>query len=140
MRDCRTSLITALITAINGQSTGLTVYTKIPKGDFSNPINYPFIFISNITDTEDGTKRQFMYNYELDLEIVYKDVTDKVAMWTTADKIKQIFCNDSPFSLTGGFEIMQSLLVDTTETEDLMNSQDVDVITIKLRFEIEDKN
>jgi hypothetical protein len=140
MRDCRTSLITALITAISGQSTGLTAYTKIPKGDLSNPISYPFFYITNIADVENGPKTQFMYDYELDIEIVYADVTDKSVMWGVADSIKQLFCNGSPFALTGGFSIMQALLVDTVETEDLLNSQEVDTITIRMRFEIQDNN
>jgi hypothetical protein len=140
MRDCRTSLITALITAINGQSTGLTAYTKIPKGDFSNPISYPFYHITNITDVEDGPKAQFMYSYELDIETVYANLTDKAVMWGVADSIKQLFCNGSPFALTGGFDIMQALLIDTVETEDLLNSQEVDTTTIRMRFEIQDNN
>ena len=140
MKDCRTELVTALIVAINAKATGLTPYTKVPKGDAANPILYPFIYITDISDVENGPKNQFFYDYDLSIEIVYKNLTDKAAMWATVNSIKEIFCNDSPFDLTGGFEIMQALLIDTTETEDLLNSQDVDTTTIRINFQIEDKN
>ena len=140
MKDCRTSLITALITAIDGQATGLMPYTKVPKGDAANPIAYPFIYITDITDVEDGPKNQFMYSYDLDMELVYKDLTDKAAMWTAVDLIKQLINNDVPFALTGGFSIMELTLIDTIETEDLLNSQDVDTTIIRVNFMIEDNN
>ena len=90
MKDVRKPLTIGLITAINAKSTGLTVYTKIPKGDITNPISYPYIFIAEIFDIEDGPKNQFMYQYEVTLQIVYRDLTSKLAMWIVVDKIKQI--------------------------------------------------
>jgi hypothetical protein len=135
MKDCRTQLITGLITAIDAKSTGLTVYTKVPKS-----IAYPFIYLTDIIDNENGPKNQFMYSYDVSLELVYKDLTDKAAMWTAVDKIKQIINNDSPFTITGGFKIMDMTLIDTTETEDLLNSQEVDTATIRVNFNIEDNN
>lgn len=140
MKDVRTQLVTALIVAITAKATGLTAYTKIPKGDSSNPIVFPFIYIADITDTEDGPKNQFMYSYDMDLEIVYSGLTDKAAMWTAVDKIKQIINNNVPFALTGNFSIMEMTLIDTTETEDLLNSIDVDTTTIRVNFLIEDNN
>lgn len=135
MRDCRTELVTALKVAIDAKTTGLTFYTKVPKD-----ISYPFIYVTDISDIENGPKNAFYYEYDLSIEIVYKDLTDKAAMWATVNSIKEIFCNDAPFTLTGGFEIMQALLTDTTETEDLLNSQEVDTTTIRINFQIEDKN
>ena len=135
MKDCRTSLVTALITAIDKQSTGLTVYTKVPKS-----VSYPYIYITEIIDTEDGPKNIYIYNYDVSLELVYKDLTDKSAMWIAVDLIKQIITNRTPFTLTGGFYIMQATLIDTTEAEDLLNSQEVDTTTIRVNFMIEDNN
>ena len=135
MKDCRTSLVTAFITAINAKSTGLTVYTKVPKS-----VVYPYLYLTEIIDIENGNKNQFMYSYDVSLELVYKDLTDKTAMWTAVDLIKQIINNNVPFSLTGGFAIMEMTLVDTTEAEDLLNSQEVDTTTIRVKFDIEDNN
>ena len=140
MKDVRKPLTIGLITAINAKSTGLTVYTKIPKGDITNPISYPYIFIAEIFDIEDGPKNQFMYQYEVTLQIVYRDLTSKLAMWIVVDKIKQIINNDVPFSLTDNFAIMEATLIDTDETEDLVNSQDVDTTIIRINFMIEDNN
>jgi hypothetical protein len=135
MKDCRTQLITGLKTAIDAKSTGLTFYTKVPKS-----VVYPFINITEIIDSENGPKNQFMYSYDVSIELVYKDLTDKAAMWTEVDKVKQIINNDSPFTITGSFIIMDMTLIDTTETEDLLNSQEVDVTTIRVNFNIEDNN
>ncbi len=135
MKDCRTQLVTAFITAIDAKSTGLTVYTKVPKS-----VVYPYLYLTEIIDIENGNKNQFMYSYDVSLELVYKDLTDKTAMWTAVDLIKQIINNNVPFSLTGGFAIMEMTLVDTTEAEDLLNSQEVDTTTIRVKFDIEDNN
>lgn len=135
MKDCKTELVTALITAINAQATGLTVYTKVPKS-----VVYPYLYLTEIIDTEDGPKNQFMYGYDVSLELVYKDLTDKTAMWSAVNKIKGIINNKTPFLIGGGFSIMQMTLVDTTEAEDLLNSQEVDTTTIRVNFGIEDNN
>lgn len=135
MRDVRTQLVTGLKTAIDAKATGLTFYTKVPKG-----VTYPFINVTEIIDLENGPKNQFMYSYDVSLELVYKDLTDKTAMWAAVDKVKQIINNDSPFTITGNFKIMDMTLIDTTETEDLLNSQEVDTATIRVNFNIEDNN
>jgi citrate lyase synthetase len=135
MRGCRTQLVTGLITAINAKATGLTVYTKVPKS-----VVYPYLYLTEIIDIENGSKNQFMYDYDMSLELVYKDLTDKTAMWTAVDLIKQIITNREPFSITGGFNIMAMTLVDTTEAEDLLNSQEVDTTTIRVNFDIQDNN
>ena len=135
MKDCKTELITGLITAIDAQSTGLTVYTKVPKS-----VVYPYLYITEIIDVEDGPKNQFMYGYDLSMELVYKDLTDKGAMWTAVGKIKGIINNKNPFSIGGNFYIMAMTLIDTTEAEDLLNSQEVDTTTIRVNFDIEDNN
>jgi hypothetical protein len=140
MKDCRTPLVTGLITAIAAKATGLTPYTKVPKGDFNNPIAYPFYYITNITDIEDGPKNQFMYSYDLDIEVVFADLTTKETMWTAVNSIKEIINNCVPFTITGGFEIMSMTLISTDETEDLLNSQDVDTTIIRVNFQIEDNN
>jgi len=134
MKDCRTQLITGLITAI-GTKTAIDVYTKVPKS-----IAYPFIYLTDIIDNEDGPKNQFMYSYDVSIEIVYKDLTVKDNLWGTVNDIKGIITNGSPFTLTGGFKIMDMTLIDTTETEDLLNSQEVDTATIRVNFNIEDNN
>ena len=135
MKDCRDELIVGLKTAVDGKSTGLTFYTKIPKG-----VSYPYIWVAEIFAIEDGPKGTFMYQYEVTLHITYDDITDKAAMWVAVDKIKQIINNDVPFSLTGNFAIMEATLIDTDETEDLVNSQDVDTTIIRINFMIEDNN
>lgn len=135
MKDARTSLITALKTAVDAKSTGLTFYTKVPKD-----VSYPYIWVAEIFDTEDGDKSTFMYQYEITLHITYSNITDKTAMWTAVDKIKQIINNNVPFSLTGNFAIMECTLIDTDEIEDLVDSMDVDTTIIRINFMIQDNN
>lgn len=135
MKDCRTQLITGLKAAIDAKSTGLTFYTKVPKS-----ASFPYIYVSELYDIENGNKKQFMYQYEVTLQVVYKDLTDKTSMWTAVDKIKQVINNDSPFSITGNFKIMEATLIDTDETIDLIDSMEVDTTIIRLNFQIEDNN
>lgn len=135
MKDARVELITGLKSAIDTKSTGLTVYTKVPKS-----VVYPYIYITDIFDIEDGSKQQFMYQYDVSIEIVYSDITDKAAMWGTVNSVKEIINNRSPFAIGGNFNIMSATLIETTETEDLVNSQEVNVTIIRVNFEIEDNN
>ena len=117
------------------EATGLTFYTKIPKG-----VVYPYIYVAEIFDIEDGPKGTFMYQYEVTLQVVYSDVTDKTAMWTAVDKIKQIIVEGVPFAITGNFEIMEVTLIDTDETIDLVDSMEVDTTIIRMNFMIQDNN
>ena len=135
MKDGRTSLITGLKAAIDAKSTGLTFYTKVPKS-----ASYPFIYVTDIYDIEDGNKKQFMYQYELTVQVVYKDLTDKSAMWAAVNSIKEIIVKGSPFSISGGFNIMEMTLIDTDETTALIDSQEVDTTIIRMNFQIEDNN
>lgn len=135
MNDARKQLIIGLKAAIDAKATGLTVYTKVPKS-----ASYPFIYIAEIYDTEDGPKNQFMYQYDVTIQLVYKDLTDKSDMWDDVSTIKELITNRSPFAITGGFSIMDATLIDTDETTDLMDSQEVDTTIIRVNFQIEDNN
>lgn len=135
MRDVRKQLAIGLKTAIDAKATGLTFYTKVPKSAV-----YPYIYVAEMFDIENGSKQQFIYEYEVTLQIVYKDLTDKSDMWETVDSIKQIINNNSPFTLTDNFKIMEATLIDTDETIDLVDSQEVDTTIIRINFMIEDNN
>ena len=135
MKDVRKQLMIGLKSAVDGLSTGLTFYTKIPKG-----ISYPYIYVAEIFDIEDGSKQQFMYQYEVTLEITYKDITDKTDMWDAVDSLKGLINNNEPFSLTDNFKIMECTLIDTDEIEDLVESQNVDTTILRINFMIEDNN
>ena len=140
MKDCRKQLVKALITAINSVSDGVKVYTKVPKGDAGNQVVFPYIYITEITDTEDGPKNKFHYSYSVSIEIVYAALFDKVAIWEMANKIKGLFNICKPFEMEDSFEIMQAAIEGSNEREDLMGSTDVDVLTVRILFLIEEPN
>ena len=141
MKDCRKELIKALITALKtALGTSIKIYTKVPKGDFSNPVAFPFVYITDIEDSEDGTKSQFIYDYRLTIEIVYSGLSDKAVIWETANKVKGIFNNCVPFALGDDLQIMKTEMTGTSESEDLIGSMEVDVIRVGVNFTIEDNN
>ena len=140
MKDCRKYLLRALISSINGLSTGLIVYSKVPRGDSNNVVQFPYMYITEITDSENGPKNEFHYEYSVTIEIVYAGLNDRTTIWDMADKVKGIINNNVPFLLGGGFEIMQATIGTTNEREDLLGSTDVDVMSININFLIEDNN
>lgn len=135
MKDVRKQLAIALVAAIKAAIPGRNVYTKVPKG-----VTYPYIFIAAMYDIEDGPKNQFFYQYDTIIEVVYENVDAKDDMWDDVNAIKGLINNDVPFSLTDNFSIMQATLIETDETEDLINSLSVDITDIRVNFEIEDNN
>ena len=139
MKDCTKYLAKALVAAIKTK-TGLPCWTKVPKGDDGNPTAIPYIYISGISNNEDGPKCAFHYVYSLNIEIVYAGLYDKLTLWNTVDEVKNIFSERVPFLLEGNFEIMTTRLVSGSEREDLFGSIDVDVATLVIEFLIEDNN
>ena len=136
MKDVRKYLVKGLIDKL-ATVTSLNVYTKIPKGDVSNPINYPFIHIADIRDNDNGDKSNFIYHYNVTLEIVYANLLSKLDLWATIDDVKEIITKCPPFYLDGGFKLMSMVLVDVSENETLINSEELDTAIIELEFIVE---
>lgn len=141
MRDARKQIVLALITAINAAASGITVYTKVPKGVDGNAalVTYPYIHISEIYQDENGPKNSYFYNYEVLVQVVYKDLHSKVSLWNTVNNILGIVKNDASLTLTDNFETMETRLVSNSETEILTDTGLLDIGLIRIEIVVEDK-
>jgi hypothetical protein len=137
MRDVRKQLIKGLIGAINTKIPGRTVYTQIPKGDYSDPITYPYIWISDIFQDEDGPKNGYMYNLDVLVQIVYSNASSLIPLWDDQDKVLQIIDNGNKFALDDGFEIMDMTLISSDSDEELTNTEKLNIGLVRINFMIE---
>ncbi len=133
MRDGRKQIVKSLITALSG--VGVTVFTKVPKDT-----TYPYIHISEIYQDEDGPKNSFFYNYDILIQVVYKDLDSKVNLWNTVNSILGIIKNDASLTLTDDFEVMETTLISNSETEIMTDTGILDIGLIRILIKVEDKN
>lgn len=133
MRDARKQIVSALITALS--EVGVTVYTKVPKDTA-----YPYIHISEIYQDENGPKNSFFYNYDILIQVVYKDLDSKVILWNTVNSVLAIVKNDASLSLADDFEVMETTLISNSETEIMTDTGILDIGLIRILIKVEDKN
>lgn len=140
MKNCKKELLTALVSAIKTALPTMTVRTKMIDADTATNAAYPYIYISDVFQTENGPKDQYFYSIELLIQIVYKDVTSLNDLYTTQNAVLGIFNNPKPFSLTGNFEIMENNLVNSNDIEVKVETGTLNIGLIRMNFDIVDKN
>ncbi len=113
MKDARKDLITGLYTALTAVCSA-SVKSRQPK---STDNSYPYIQIGDIYDDEVGPKDQFHFNYDVLLNIVYKDQTSLTDFYQEIDNVKSTINNNVPFSIGSDFRIMESTLTSSNSTE-----------------------
>jgi hypothetical protein len=116
MKDARQALVTGLHTALTA-ACNASVYSRMPK---AADITYPYIQIGDIYDEESGPKDQFLFNYDVLINVVYKDQSSLTAFFADINNVKSTVNNNVPFSIGSGFRIIESTLTtaSTTEFED----------------------
>ena len=134
MVEIRSILIPALKTALV-TATGLTVYDSLPI-HLDGTEKTPCINISDIYDEEDGPKNKFHYNVNILLEVIHKSQTTLQTLYTSMNLVKGIVNNRVPFALTGGYEIMDCRLVNSTTTKATTAKGLMDIGIIRLVFRI----
>ena len=140
MKSCKKELLTALVAAIKTALPAMTVRTKMIDADTATNAAYPYIYISDVFQTENGPKDQYFYSVELLIQVVYKDVTSLNDLYTTQNAVLGIFNNPKPFSLTGNFEIMENNLVNSNDAEVKIDTGTLNIGLIRMNFDILDKN
>lgn len=133
MRDCRKQLVKGLVTAINNVLSGISVYTIVPKN-----VTYPYIYISDIYQNESGPKTSYFYDYDVLVQVVYKDLTSKTNIYNSVNSILSIINNGTPFTLTDNFKIYSCELLSNNDTQILTDTGILDVGLIRIGFLIED--
>jgi|GEM_PF-2162355 len=135
MRDARKQLVTALIADIKTRIPGAQVYTKVPKKKA-----YPYIWISDIYQDEDGPKNSYQYNYDVLIQVVYKGESDPSDRYDNQNAILGMVDNASGFALTDDFSIMKTSLISNSESTDLKTDSGIlDIGLIRLGFLIQDE-
>lgn len=140
MRNVKKELLTALVAAIKAALPTIPVTTKRIDSDTSDVTAYPYIYIGDVYQTENGPKPFYIYEIELLIQIVYKNQSSLTDLYATQNIVLGIFNHPKPFSLTGNFEIMENFLVNSNDTEIQSETGTLNVGLIRMRFMIEDKN
>ena len=140
MRDARKEIVGAWITAINTAIPTRKVFTVVPKAEINGGTNPPneYIYISDIYQEENGTKRRFMYSYELLIQVVYNDIVEKLTMWADVNAILGIITNQRDLVLGNDFDLMQIQLLSSTEEDILTDTGLKNICPIRIKMDIED--
>ena len=113
MKDARTALVTGLYTALTA-ACNASVYSRMPK---AADINYPYIQIGDIYDEENGPKDDFFFNYDVLINVVYKDQSSLAAFYADINNVKSTINNNVPFSIGSEFSILESTLISSSSSE-----------------------
>jgi len=113
MKDARTALVTGLYGALT-TACDVTVYSRMPK---STSIVYPYVHIGDIYVEEVGPKDSFQYNFDVLIEIVYKNQTSLTDFYDEIDNVKSVINNNVPFTIGSNFAIMEATLISDSSTE-----------------------
>jgi len=134
MKDVRNILLTALVPALK-TATGKNVYTRIPKA--ANVV-YPYIYISDIYQSESGPKTNYQYELDVLVQVVYQDVEDLGAMFTDIDNVLSVVNNGSNLlALTNPYKVMSCELGSSTTTEFQTETGTQNVGLIRMLYNIE---
>lgn len=134
MKDLRQILLTGLVPAI-ATATGKSCYTRMPKAAGAT---YPYIYISDIYQDEDGSKTSYRYKLDVLIQVIYQDVTSLTALFADMNNILSIVKNGvAPFALTGGHVIEGCELISSTTTEFQTDTGTQNVGLVRVLFTIE---
>lgn len=139
MRSCKKELLTALVTAIKTALPTMIVRTKLNDFDTSDDTAYPYIYIGNVYQTETGPKTFYIYDVEVEAQVVYKDVTSLTDLYATQNSVLGILTKETPFALTNNFEIIETTLINSNDVEIKIETGTLNIGLIRIRFRIEDK-
>ena len=125
------ALLGGLISAINTELPGRTVYTVPPK-----ETTYPYVLINQTYMEQIGPKDNYIYRFEPLIQVVYKDISSAVDLLTDMNAIHQII-KASDELVISGYDVMQCLLINTNRTTELYDFGKLDIGLIRARIEIQ---
>ena len=130
MRYPESELITGLISAINTELPGRTVYTVPPKESV-----YPYVLINQTFMEEVGSKAGFIYSFEPLIQVVHKDLSSIIPLLSDMDAIHGIINNDDSL-VVSGFKTIETQLITTNRTTELYDYGKLDIGLIRTRIDI----
>lgn len=139
MRDCRKNIVINLIPVIQAKLTGYPVRTKINKPNTGDSISYPYVYISEIYQDEEGSKSFPIYSVDLLIQVVYKDLTDLSDLWDDQNAIASIIQNKRDLTLTDDFELMSIEIGQISETEIETDTGILNIGLVRMILKVEDQ-
>lgn len=134
MRDVRNILLTALVPALK-TATGKNVYTRIPK---AANIAYPYIYISDIYQSESGSKTSYKYDVDVLVQVCHIDLDDLGTLFTDMDNVCSLINNGSSLlTLANPYRVMSCELISSTTTEFQTETGTENVGLIRMLYNIE---
>lgn len=139
MRNCKKELLTALVAKIKTQLPTMTVRTKLNDFDTSDNSAYPYIYIGDVFQSENGAKNFFQYPVEVLIHVVYKDLSSLLALYTSQNAVLGIFTVPECLTLTNDFQVMETTLLSSNDSEIKIDSGTLNIGLIRVNFLILDK-
>ena len=139
MRNCKKELLTALVASLKTAMPTMIIRTKLNDFDLSDNTAYPYIYISEVYQSQDGPKNWFRYPVECLVQVVYKDVTGLTDLYTSQNSVLGLLTKPETLTLTNNFKVMNTELLSSNDTEIKIDSGTLNIGLIRIRFTIEDK-
>ena len=139
MRDCRGNIVISLIPVIEAKLPGYPVRTKINKSNTGDSVTYPYVYISDIFQTEEGSKSFPIYVVDLLIQVVHDDLTDLSSLWADQNAIAEIIQNKRDLILSNNFKLMSIELGQISETEIETDTGIMNIGLIRMLLKVEDK-
>ena len=133
MKDVREILLKGLIPALQ-TATSLSVYTTIPKK--ASPV-YPYIYVSDMYQEENGSKTSKSYKIDLLVRVIYKDVKSLSGLFGSINNVLSIINNGKPFEIGTQFYIESGTLISSSMTTELIETGKLEIGLVRLLFKIE---
>ena len=116
----------------------MPVWTKQSDINNSAVSAYPYIYIGDVYQTEGGVKRYYNYEIECLIHVVYINQTSLSDYYASQNSVLGIINHPKPFALTNNFEIIDTLLLSSNDSEFQNDTGNLNVGLIRLRFMIID--
>jgi hypothetical protein len=116
-----------------------TIRTKLNDFDASDNTAYPYIYIGEVYQNEDGPKNYYRYPVEILLQIVYKDQTSLTPLYGTQNTVLGLLTGPFDLTLTNNFQLLDTELIMSNDSEIKIDSGTLNIGMIRIRFTIWDK-
>jgi hypothetical protein len=122
-----TGLRSAIITKIPGRNV-LTVPAKDTE--------YPYVYLSQPYMYENGPKSSFIYEVEMLLQVIHKDLTSIKPLLDDMQKIHEIIKNGADITVAQ-YKVLAVELINSTQTVELLESGRLDIGLIRINIIVE---
>lgn len=139
MRNCKKELLTAFVLALKTAMPTTIIRTKLNDFDLSDNSAYPYIYICEVYQNEDGPKNFYRYPVEVLVQIVYKDLSSLDSLYTKQNSVLGLLTHPKSLTLTNNFELIETELLSSNDTEIKIDSGTLNIGLIRIRFTIWDK-